>query len=156
MTPKRSTHRKTTAGRALYCAKLRILIYCAWNYLCPSDLCRCARKKVGRSHKSVYFTSAWSDLWRADSNQTCQVCSSRRLRQTFQVSSLEIEMFRCSEALQFPCCHSEYIQFALSTLLYALYTAQQVLMIAHELPASNQPNLPGTHPRALSLGFSIE
>jgi len=37
---------KTLAGRALPYTKLRLLSHCAWNYLYPFGLCRCARKKA--------------------------------------------------------------------------------------------------------------
>jgi len=39
---------KIVVGRALSYAKLRLLSHCAWNYLYPFGLCRCARKKAGR------------------------------------------------------------------------------------------------------------
>jgi len=44
MTPKTSNERKILAERALPCAKLRLLIHCAWNYLYPFGMCRCASK----------------------------------------------------------------------------------------------------------------
>jgi len=45
MTPKTLNERKTLGGRAFSFAKLRLLSHCAWNYLYPFGLCRCARKK---------------------------------------------------------------------------------------------------------------
>jgi len=45
MTPKTSNKRKTLARKALPCAKLRLLNHCAWNYLYPFGLWRCARNK---------------------------------------------------------------------------------------------------------------
>jgi len=43
MTPKTANERKTLAGwRALPYAKMRRLSHCAWNYLYPIGLCRCA------------------------------------------------------------------------------------------------------------------
>jgi len=59
--PKTSNWRKTLAWTALPYAKLRLLSHCAWNYLYPFGLCRCARKKAGRkagrkkSHKKCIF-----------------------------------------------------------------------------------------------------
>jgi len=60
MTPKTSNYLKTLAGRALPHAKVRLLSHCAWNYLYPFGLCRCARKKgrkEGRkkSHRKCIF-----------------------------------------------------------------------------------------------------
>jgi len=55
---KTSNERKTLAGRPLPYAKLRLLSHCAWNYLDPFGLCRCARKqKAGwkKSHKKCIF-----------------------------------------------------------------------------------------------------
>jgi len=41
------------------------LSHCAWNYLYPFGLCRCARKKGSKAGRkvtrSVYFTYVWSD-----------------------------------------------------------------------------------------------
>jgi len=59
MTPKMSNERKTLAGRALPYAKLRLLSHCAWNYIYPFGLCRCARKKgrkEGRKSQEVYIS----------------------------------------------------------------------------------------------------
>jgi len=62
--PKTSNESKTLAERALPHAKLRLLSHCAWNYLKPFGLCRCARKikrqegkhmQDGRSHKKCIF-----------------------------------------------------------------------------------------------------
>jgi len=47
--PKASNERKTLAGWVLPYAKLRLLSHCAWKYLYPFGLCRCAiTKKAGR------------------------------------------------------------------------------------------------------------
>jgi len=43
---------KTLAGRALPYAKLRLLSHCAWNYLYPFGLCRCAREKGRRAGRN--------------------------------------------------------------------------------------------------------
>jgi len=51
MIPKTSNERVTLAGSTLPRAKLRLLNHCAWNYLSPFGLCRCARKK-GRKEGS--------------------------------------------------------------------------------------------------------
>jgi len=58
----KSSERKTLAGRALLHAQLRLLSHCAWNYLHPFGLCRCAWKngrKAGRkkSHKKWPYIS---------------------------------------------------------------------------------------------------
>jgi len=57
MNPKTSNERKTLAGRALPFAKLRLLSHCAWNYLYPFGMCRCARKKGRKEEKSQVYIS---------------------------------------------------------------------------------------------------
>jgi len=63
MTPKASNERKTLAKSALPYIKLRLLSNCAWIYLYPFGLRRCARKKAvkqeGRkkSHKKCIYIS---------------------------------------------------------------------------------------------------
>jgi len=113
-TPKTASERKTLAGKALPYAKLRLLSHCAWNYLYPFGLCRCARKKgrkAGRKKKSqeVYISGMRGET----SSRRNPIKLSKCVRLTDVISNVQscivIISWVVSElwGVEFPCCHGE-------------------------------------------------